>query len=131
VEVVLASVAEGNFGLATIDALAGPVAVAVAVPPDMLRTIRVAAALTTSIQGVGAIIPTAKPLFIIAPLCFLTSLDFGGLGCLYLKLVAVSRPAQPAHRCFRVTVPGTEVAATDDTLSRRVTETYRNWTFAA
>jgi hypothetical protein len=91
----------------------------------------VAAALAPDVEGIGAVIPAAQPLFVIAALGLLTPLDLGCLGGLLLQLVAVGSSAETAYRCLDVTMTATEVAATDDTLGRRGTKTYCDWTLAA
>ncbi len=128
VEVVLAGITQGHFGLTPVDAFPGAIAIAVAVPACVLGAIGVAATLTADVEEVGTIIPSAQPFFVIAPLGLLTSLDLGCLGGFLLQLVAVGRAAETADGRLDVAVPGTEVAATDDTLGRRGTETYCDWT---
>jgi hypothetical protein len=77
VQIVLAGLAEGYFGLALVDTTAGAIAVAVTVATNMAGAIGVAAALTTGVEQVGAIVPTAQALFVVAALSLLTALYFG------------------------------------------------------
>jgi hypothetical protein len=77
-KVVFASLAKGDFSLALVDAAAGAVAVAVAVAANMAGAIRVAAPLAAGIKLIGAVVPTAQARFVIPPLGFFTTLDFGG-----------------------------------------------------
>jgi|GEM_PF-3765198 len=100
-------------------------------PACVLGAIGVAAPLTPDIERIGAVIPAAQSLFVVAALRLLTPLDLSCLGGLLLQLMAVGGAAETANGCLDVTVPGTEVAATDDTLGRRGTETYGDWTLAA
>ncbi|HKP54192.1 MAG TPA: hypothetical protein VJ183_16260 [Chloroflexia bacterium] len=130
-EVVLAGVAKGYFGLTPVDALPGAVTIAVAMPARVLRAIGVAASLAPDVEGIGAVVPTAQPFFVIAALRLFTPLDLGCLGGLLLQLAAIGSAAETAYGRLDVAMTGTEVAATDDTLGRRGTETYCDGTLAA
>jgi len=131
VEIIFAGIAERNLCLPLVDALSGPVAVAIAVSTNVLRAIRVAATLATRIECVRAIVPAAQPLFVIAPLSLFSTLDFSGLCGFLFELVAIGSTAKPAYRRLYIAVMGTEVAATDDALGRRGTEANCNRTLAA
>jgi len=88
VEVVLAGVAQGHFGLTPVDALPGAVAIAVAMSARVLGAVGVAATLAPDIEGIGAVV---------AALGLLTPLDLGCLGGLLLQLAAIGSAAETAY----------------------------------
>ncbi|HEX9988712.1 MAG TPA: hypothetical protein VGE45_09575 [Chloroflexia bacterium] len=130
-DIVLAGVAKGYFGLALIDAFAGAVAVGVPVASDVARAVLQAATLAARIEVVRAVMPAAEGFFVVAALGLFAALDLGGVGLFFLELALVCSPAQPAHRGFHIAMPPTEVTATDYALGRRGTNTYGDWTFTS
>src|SRR4051794_19421470 len=122
VKIYLAGIAEGNLGLAFVDAPAGAIAIAVPVARDVLGAIGEATALAAGVERVGALVPAAEVLLGVAAVGFLAPLDLDLLARLGAQFHLVRARAQAANRGFDVAMPGTEVATADHALGRRGSE---------
>src|SRR4029079_11276721 len=130
VQIHLAGIAEGDFGLPFVDPPAGAVAIVIPVAGHVLGAVGQAAALAARIERVGTFVPTAQVFFRVAPLGLLPALNLGLLAGLGPDLHLVYARAQAADRGLDVAVPVTEVAATNHALGRRRSETNSYRTFA-